>query len=157
MKSINEWLDDYGKSHKNPLNKKIHWICVPAIMFSVVGLLFSIPHDYFPFVYGIIQINWGFIVVALVITYYLRLSVSMGVGMTFISFLLIIGNHAIELYSTIGLWKISILIFIIAWIAQFIGHKIEGEKPSFFQDIQFLLIGPAWLFSFIYKRYGIKF
>lgn len=79
MKRINEWLVAYGESHKNPLNKKIHWICVPSIMFSVVGLLFSIPHDSFPYIYGIIQINWGFIVIGLVITYYIRLSVSMAI------------------------------------------------------------------------------
>ena len=48
-------------------------------------------------------------------------------------------------------------IFIVSWIGQFIGHKIEGVKPSFFEDIQFLLIGPAWLLSFIYNKFGIKY
>ena len=60
------------------------------------------------------------------------------------------------LYLTVELWKVSTVIFIFAWVGQFVGHKIEGKKPSFFQDIQFLLIGPAWLLSFIFKRYGIK-
>ena len=54
-----------------------------------------------------------------------------------------------------SIWKLSMLIFIFAWIGQFIGHKIEGQKPSFFEDIQFLLIGPAWLLSFIYKKLGV--
>ena len=156
MKRINEWLVAYGESHKNPLNKKIHWICVPSIMFSVVGLLFSIPHDSFPYIYGTFQINWGFIVIGLVITYYIRLSVSMAIGMFLISIFLILGNLAIKLYLTFELWKVSTVIFIFAWVGQFVGHKIEGKKPSFFQDIQFLLIGPAWLLSFIFKRYGIK-
>ena len=53
--------------------------------------------------------------------------------------------------------KTSLIIFVIAWIGQFIGHKIEGKKPSFFEDIQFLLIGPAWLLSFIYNKLGIKY
>ena len=52
---------------------------------------------------------------------------------------------------------LSLMIFIVAWIGQFIGHKIEGKKPSFFQDLQFLLIGPAWLLSFIYDKLGIKY
>ena len=54
-----------------------------------------------------------------------------------------------------SIWKLSMLIFIFACIGQFIGHKIEGQKPSFFEDIQFLLIGPAWLLSFIYKKLGV--
>ena len=156
LKSINEWLDAYGESHKNPVNKKIHWICVPAIMFSITGLFFSIPQGNFPSVYGAIQINWGFILIGIVITYYLKFSVTMAVGMTIISILLVLGNYALELYLPFALWKISTLIFLFAWIGQFIGHKIEGKKPSFFQDIQFLLIGPAWILSFIFKKFGIK-
>ena len=54
------------------------------------------------------------------------------------------------------LLKYYLIAFIIAWIGQFIGHKIEGKKPSFFEDIQFLLIGPAWLISFIYKKLNIR-
>jgi uncharacterized membrane protein YGL010W len=42
-------------------------------------------------------------------------------------------------------------------VGQFIGHKIEGKKPSFFKDILFLLIGPLWLLSFIYKKVGISY
>ena len=51
----------------------------------------------------------------------------------------------------------SIIVFIFAWILQFLGHKIEGKKPSFFKDIQFLLIGPAWLLAFIYNSFKIKY
>ena len=53
--------------------------------------------------------------------------------------------------------EISLSLFLIAWIGQFIGHKIEGAKPSFFDDIKFLLIGPAWLIAFIYQKIGIKY
>ena len=48
-------------------------------------------------------------------------------------------------------------IFVLAWIGQFIGHKIEGEKPSFFEDLQFLLIGPDWLLGAIYQKLGIRY
>ena len=61
------------------------------------------------------------------------------------------------LFLDIHLVYIYLLTFIIAWVGQFIGHKIEGQKPSFFEDLQFLLIGPAWLISFIYKKIGIKY
>lgn len=157
MKHIDEWLDIYGESHKNPINKKIHWVCVPAIMFSVIGLLFLIPHNNFPMIYGEIQFNWAFLVTAMVITYYFRLSILMALGMTLIGVILIIGNYFIKHFTAFQLWKVSSSLFILAWVGQFIGHKIEGRKPSFFQDIQFLLIGPAWILSFIFKKYNIKY
>ena len=74
--------------------------------------------------------------------------------MILISILLIKGVNILNSMDY-ALWKISLSIFIIAWIGQFIGHKIEGMKPSFLKDIQFLLIGPAWLLSFIYKKLNI--
>jgi uncharacterized membrane protein YGL010W len=50
-----------------------------------------------------------------------------------------------------------LLIFILAWVGQFIGHKIEGMKPSFFQDLQFLLVGPMWLMHFVFKKLGLRY
>ena len=81
----------------------------------------------------------------------------MAVGMFIIGFTLLAGNAYIDTNFKTPLWKTSLMIFIVAWIGQFIGHKIEGKKPSFLQDLQFLLIGPAWLLSFIYNKFGIKY
>lgn len=54
-------------------------------------------------------------------------------------------------------WIIYLAVFVITWIFQFIGHKIEGKKPSFLKDLQFLLIGPIWLLGFILKKTGIRY
>ena len=43
MRKIDQLFAEYGESHQNPTNKKIHWICVPLIFFSIVGLIASIP------------------------------------------------------------------------------------------------------------------
>jgi len=157
LRSIQDWLDMYGESHQNPINKKIHWVCVPAIMFSIVGLWWSIPHKEMPFTFFDIQLNWAILLTIFVSFYYLWLSISMAIGMFFVGALLLIGNSFLDTIFDFPLWKISLIIFVIAWIGQFIGHKIEGKKPSFFEDIQFLLIGPAWLLSFIYNKLGIKY
>ena len=157
MKTMQNWLDEYGESHQNPINKKIHWICVPAIMFSVIGLWWSIPHAYMPNISDNLQLNWAIVITVAILLYYLRLSFLMAVGMFIIGFFLLAGNFYIATNFQKPLWKISLIIFVVAWVGQFIGHKIEGEKPSFFQDIQFLLIGPAWLLSFIYNNLGIKY
>jgi len=157
MKSIDEWLTLYGRDHQNPTNKLIHWICVPIILFTVFGLLMSVP---FP---SILDgwVNVATIIFTFALAFYFRLSLSIFLGMIIIGALFLIGNRflASTILPNIGLslWQFSLIVFIIAWIFQFIGHKLEGQKPSFFEDVQFLLIGPIWLLSFIYKKIGIQY
>ena len=157
MKNIYDWLDAYGESHQNSTNKKIHWVCVPTIMVTLLGLLSLIKFN-FSINEGVYKINIAGVLIVLAIIFYIRLSASITLGMMLFSGLCIqIINSLENIYDTYQLFIFYVTIFILAWIGQFIGHKIEGEKPSFFEDIQFLLIGPAWLLSFIYKKMGIKY
>jgi uncharacterized membrane protein YGL010W len=63
----------------------------------------------------------------------------------------------LERSSAVPMWSICVLAFVVAWIGQFIGHAIEGKRPSFFKDVQFLMIGPLWLLADVYRRLGIRF
>jgi uncharacterized membrane protein YGL010W len=157
MRTIDEWLTLYSRDHQNPTNKLIHWICVPIIVFTVFGLLMSIP---FPFILNG-WINIASIAFIFALIFYFRLSLPIFIGMLAVGFLMILGNRLLDFYilPEIGLklWQFSLIIFIIAWIFQFIGHKIEGQKPSFIEDMQFLLIGPIWLLHFIFKKVGIPY
>ena len=154
MRTVDQWLNEYGESHKNETNKSIHWICVPAIFFSITGLLYTIK---LPWIINMHTINVAMIVILLITLYYLRLSLSLGIGMFFFGILCLFLSHSIEKYGPAPLWLVCIIIFVVAWIGQFYGHSVEGKKPSFLKDIQFLLIGPMWLMSFIYKKMGINF
>lgn len=156
MSKIQTLLDKYAESHQDHTNKLIHWICVPSIVFSLVGMLYAIP---FP-VEKCWCCNWGAVAMSLSFFYYLGLSFPLSVGLFGYILLVLLGNSLI--YDTIGrsdasLFYVSVAIFVIAWIGQFIGHKIEGKKPSFLEDVQFLLIGPAWLLHFIYKKLGLPY
>ena len=155
-KTIHWFLDKYGESHQNATNKLIHWVCVPAIMFSLFGLLYSIPF----FTERSLFFNWAAVLLLAALGYYLRLSLPMFVGFIVVGGAMLWGNNAI--FEMTGrnagqMALVSLGIFVVAWIGQFIGHKIEGKKPSFLEDLQFLLIGPAWLLHFIYKKVGIGF
>ena len=154
MKSIQQWLDEYGVSHQNSTNKLIHWICVPLIFFSITGLFYSIE---LPFEIGAgMNFNFAILMLAAVIIYYFVLSKTLWIGMLLFSSMCMIVCYAVK-QAGAPLWAVSIIIFIVAWIGQFYGHHVEGKKPSFINDLQFLLIGPAWLMSFIYKRLGIAY
>ena len=152
MRTIHDWLNEYGESHKNETNKLIHWICVPSIFFSIVGFFYSIKLPIFISTY---QLNLAVILMALVIIYYAVLSSTIWIGMLLFGIVCLLICEWVESSGLIKLWLFCLIVFVGAWIGQFYGHKVEGKKPSFLKDIQFLMIGPAWLMSFIYKKLGI--
>ncbi|MCM2679849.1 DUF962 domain-containing protein [Echinimonas agarilytica] len=154
--SLHQLLDKYGESHQNKTNKLIHWICVPAIFFSVVALVWSIPVPSL-FAEAGAWLNWATIALALALFYYVRLSIMMAFGMLLFSGICAWLSFWLQANATIPLWQLALSIFVVAWVGQFIGHHIEGKKPSFFDDFLFLLIGPAWLMHFLYQRLGIRF
>ena len=156
MAKIDQLLEQYGASHQNATNKLIHWVCVPLIVFSLMGMLMAIP---FP-VEKTVFFNWAAVFILGGLIYYLRLSIPMFLGFILIMGLILFGNYAI--YESLAFQNgtmalVSLGIFAAAWVGQFIGHKIEGAKPSFLEDVQFLMIGPAWLLHFIYKKVGIRY
>ncbi len=155
MSTIHALLDEYGESHQNKTNKTIHWICVPSIMVSLIGLLWAIPvpalTDISPF------LNIGTIFISLAFIYYIVLSIPLTLGMVMVALGMVVANYFIAQVAGSYMWLVSIGIFAVAWVGQFIGHNIEGKKPSFLKDLQFLLIGPMWLLSFIYRQLGIKY
>lgn len=155
-KTADEWFAEYGESHQNHTNEVIHWICVPVIFASVMGFIWSIPVPE-GWVEGAPWFNWTLVAIVAVTAFYVWLSPALSAGMLFFMAVCYSAIVALELFAPWPVWQISAVAFVVAWIGQFIGHKIEGRKPSFFQDVIFLLIGPAWLMSFIYKRIGQRY
>jgi uncharacterized membrane protein YGL010W len=150
MRTAEQWFELYGESHQNATNKLIHWVCIPVILLSTLGLIQAIP---FPVDLGPC-LHWGTVVAVLGLVFYARLSLTIFVGMLGVSGAALAINAGI-VATGLPLWAVSAGLFVVAWVAQFVGHKIEGKKPSFFQDLQFLLVGPAWLLQFVYKKVGI--
>ena len=155
MRNIHDWNEEYGLYHKNRINKIIHWICIPLIIFSLFGLLSLMSYE-FDIGEGHYKINTLGIFIILVLGYYLRLSKTLALGMLIISLLFAGIIDFISLNSQSTLLYLYLGIFVLAWIGQFIGHKFEGKKPAFFKDLQFLLIVPLWLLSYIYNKLNIR-
>ena len=152
MKKIDFWLDKYAESHQNSTNKLIHWFCVPIITFTLLGLLSFIKFSFLSY-----NINFSYILFLFALLFYIRLSLSLTIGMgVFAGVSILIINKISHIFTSNELITYYIIAFTVAWIGQFVGHKIEGKKPSFVEDIKFLLIGPAWLLSFVYKKLNIK-
>ncbi|MFK0570288.1 DUF962 domain-containing protein [Endozoicomonas sp.] len=141
MKTIEQWFSEYGESHQNPANKLIHWFCVPSILFSIVGLLWSIA-----------PIS-AWVAMAISMLFYFKLSFRLSLAMIIVFALSAALSEGLGEY----LLPSSISIFVVAWVFQFVGHKLEGKKPSFFKDVQFLLIGPLWCLGFLFRKFKIHY
>jgi len=153
-REVDRWLGNYSEDHRNPTNITIHWICVPLILWTAIALLWVVP---VPASLGRPGL-WAGVAMFAALVFYLRLSRALMFGM-FVAFVLL-GFVTEGLYRTLGpgalMWT-AIAVFVGAWIGQFIGHKIEGRKPSFLTDLAYLLIGPAWLVAKIMRRLGIAY
>ena len=131
--SLNTLLQSYSESHQNPKNQIIHKFCVPLIMWSLLGMLSEVPSP----------VNLAYALLTFGLLYYLRFKNLSVYGVVLIQVVpMMILIHLLQPYFD---WRHWLGIFVVAWIGQFIGHKIEGKKPSFFEDIFFLLIGPIWI------------
>lgn len=128
QKTLADWLSEYGESHQNPTNKAIHWVCVPTIFVTIMGMVYAMS----PIL--------AYFCTLLAIAFYMRLSLSLGLSMGLFMVTVLWGLYTYPV--GFGIW---LLIFAVAWVGQFTGHHIEGKKPSFLEDVQFLMIGPAWV------------
>ena len=141
MRRIDDLFARYGESHRNPANKAIHWVCVPLITWSVLAALWA----------------WSaaaaYVGIGLALAFYAWLSPSIALGMLAVLALMV---YPLTLLQS-DVLAVAAVVFVLAWIGQFVGHLIEGRKPSFLEDVKFLLIGPAWLLGFIYRRTGIRY
>lgn len=147
MKTAQQWFALYGESHRHPTNKAIHWVCVPLILCTSLGMIQSIPHP-LP-----APLHWGWVAALGMLGFYATLSRTLLLGMAGILAASLVVNHLLA--SAVPLFWVSAGVWMAAWLAQFVGHEIEGKKPSFFQDVQYLLVGPAWLLHFVYQRVGV--
>lgn len=149
---IDRWFACYSDDHRNSTNQWIHVICVPAIAWSVVALLWCIPAPGTWFQPGF----WAGLAIVAATVFYYRQSRRLGLGMLGMFLLMaLLSGYIFETHGMRALLWSAIAVFVVAWIGQFVGHKIEGRKPSFLTDLTYLLIGPAWVLSKLYRKMGL--
>jgi uncharacterized membrane protein YGL010W len=141
-RTIDALLDQYAESHRDPLNELIHIVCVPVIVFTLLGILWAI--------HPLVALAAS----AAALWYYLKLSRPFALGMLVMIVLMLGVLLSMPPFTVLPM---SLSLFVVAWIGQFIGHKIEGKKPSFLDDLRFLLIGPLFVLGFLYRRLKLAY
>lgn len=154
MRNVHVWFDNYSADHRNVTNQLIHWLCVPAILWAIIALLWLVP---VPAMLGRPGL-WAALAMVAAFSFYWRLSRPIGLAMVLVFAGLGVLTHL--LYGALGpsmLLRVAAVVFVIAWVGQFIGHRIEGAKPTFLTDLAYLLIGPAWLAGKLMRRLRISY
>jgi len=148
---IDRWFASYSGDHRNPTNQLIHVVCVPAIVWSIIALLWCIPAPGTLFRPGF----WAALAMFAATLFYYRHSRQLGLGM--LAMFVLMASLSFAVFNAFGrttlLWS-ALVVFVVAWIGQFVGHRIEGRKPSFLTDLTYLLIGPAWVLAKLYRKFG---
>lgn len=153
MRRIEQLLNEYGESHQNKINILIHAIAVPVIYFVSIALIWSIPTPAFV---AFFDVTWAHVASIPVIYYYFRLSGPIGAAMTLLTFAVFLLIGFLEGMG-IEIWQVSLAVFAVMWVLQFVGHQIEGKRPSFMSDLRFLLVGPAWWWVHWLRRMNIHY
>ena len=154
LRPVDRWFANYGADHVNTTNQWLHVFCVPLIFWSIMVMLWCVPVPGTWFRAG----TWAALSMFAVWMFYWRLSKPLAFGA--LVFFMIISWSSRFLYPQMGAKNfllMGISVFVVAWVGQFVGHKIEGRKPSFFTDLTYLLIGPAWVLAKLFKKLGIPY
>jgi uncharacterized membrane protein YGL010W len=153
QRSMRDWLDSYSRDHQHPINQVLHWVCVPLIVWSAIAMMWTIPVPETWFRHG----SWAVLAIVLAFAWYWKHSRRLGAPLLMVLTLFALSCYwAYQQFGPITLLQTGIGVFVIAWIGQFIGHLIEGKRPSFLTDLAYLLVGPAWLMDKLLRRLGFR-
>jgi uncharacterized membrane protein YGL010W len=129
---LGDLFQDYEAYHRSRGNKICHYVGIPLIVFTLVGLLR--------------EVGWGGLDLALlagggVCLYYLSLSLRLAAGMAvFLAFSYVAGPQIPMGLHVAGLF--------LGWAFQFIGHYVyEKRSPAFYKNLLHLLVGPLWVLA----------
>lgn len=153
MRTMQSWLDSYSSDHQNRTNQRLHWLCVPLIVWSAIALLWAIPVPPPFFRPG----AWAVLMMVAAFYWYWKHSRRLAAALllAFVVLALITNLLFFQLGPT-RLCLLAVGVFVVAWIGQFLGHRYEGRRPSFFTDLSYLLIGPAWLMAKLLRKLGVQ-
>jgi hypothetical protein len=155
------YFDKYSGSYQTTAQKIIQWVCVPLIMFSLLGLVWATPFPYIKFL-GAYNgfFNWASFLIAISIYYYYKISPPLSYPVFIVLFGFSYGIMQLEQWHKNGgpaLGIICLIVFIVAASAQFAKLQIKSKKPSLADGFRFLIISPVWLLHFVFRRFSIRY
>jgi len=151
-RSRQDWLDSYGAGHRHRLNRLLHGACVPAIAWSAIALLWTLP------VPPTLLRPGAWAVMAMVLAFHGYWKRARALALALLLAFAALGLATQALYAGLGAHRLALLagaVLALAWLGQSIGHRLEGRRPGFFADLACLPVGPAWLMAGLLRKLGL--
>jgi hypothetical protein len=155
MSETDRWLSAYGDSHRQISCPPIYWVAVLILVPGTTGMLWSLPT---PAAFAEISplLNWGSAFLMATLVYYFIISLPLAIGM--LPFMLAVGAFGVVLtQARVSIAGVSLGLVVVAVAGLYFGHHAAGGVRAVLRDIQFMMIGPIWLLSNLYRRLGIPF
>jgi len=154
--SADQWFAEHTLVHTGNDRDYIHWICVPLLFLSVLGLLWSIPvpATIAAFLPGF---RWSLPAIAVALIYYARVSLPLTIGLLGFILLTLVVISQVALRAPWPVWQVCVVLFVVGWIGELVGRVLDRRVPSLGRDLVFIVIGPAWLMSKLYRRLGLRY
>jgi len=129
-----ELFSEYASYHMDPRNRIFHSFGIPLIVLGVMGLLSQVHLG---------PLDLALVVAAAVIAYYAVIDF----GGALLCLLVFAALYAIAVHLP---WQLNLTAFVAGWVCQLVGHRIEGTKPKFLENLIYLLIGPLYIVEEIF-------
>ena len=151
MNDTDHWLTRYEQTHRNLPTPLAYWVAAPLFVVGITGLFWALPvPEEFPKISPLL--NWGSAFLMVTAIYYFIISLSLAIGL--LPFLL--GLAAIQVWLTnSGFPPIAVSAGLLAAGVAGLALGRGGSARAVAEDLQLMMIGPAWLLSVLYKRFGI--
>ena len=154
MQPLEQPMGMYTAYHRHPLNRVIHFIMVPAIVWSLLVWTDLVPL----FTISGIDITLAFVLMGALLVWYLMMDFALGVASVAVFTVLLV--TAISLNETVGAATaagIAGIVFVASWVFQFLGHGVwEKRRPALMDNALQVLIAPMFLVAETAFSLGFK-
>jgi uncharacterized membrane protein YGL010W len=126
-----ELFTEYASYHADRRNRICHAFGIPLIVLGIMGLAHFV---------RVGPVDLAALAAIALLIYYAAIDVR-GALISLAVFAIL---YAVAIRVA---WQVSLAAFILGWGFQFVGHKLEGSKPKFLENLIYLLIGPLYIFE----------
>lgn len=154
MKTLVEQMSVYAAYHRDPTNKAIHFLFVPLIIWSAMGLLVQLGGLRL----GALEVTLAHAIAVVLLAYYMRLDFQLGVAMVFLFTFLLVTVLQVDAALGASSWMLFAAVFVGSWVAQAVGHSaFEHRRPALADNLFQVFVAPIfvvaeWAFALGLRR-----
>ncbi|WP_233632659.1 hypothetical protein [Parapedobacter sp. ISTM3] len=162
-RQVDTYFEVLDKAYQHPTNRIIQWVAIPLFSFAVLGMVWMVPFPEIAFLkkHGYdMFLNWGSFFIAAMIYYYLRLAPTLSYAALLtvgVFSFFIVQLEYVEQAGGPAVWLVCAVLLLIALAALSVGKSMERTQAPFHTFWRLLVLGPIWLWHFVFRKLNIPY